>query len=43
MGYFLPGGEIGNNETHEECLKRECSEEIGYNIMFGEYIGKLKN
>jgi ADP-ribose pyrophosphatase len=42
-GYFLPGGGIENIETHEECLQRECSEEIGYNIAIGEYLGKLAN
>lgn len=42
-GYFLPGGGIEGNETHEECLKRECSEEMGYNVMIGDYIGQLTN
>ena len=42
-GYFLPGGGIEGNETHAECLKRECTEEIGYNIKLGEYIGKASN
>ena len=42
-GYFLPGGGIEDNETHEECLKRECEEDLGYNIKLGEYIGKSSN
>ena len=29
-GYFLIGGGIDNGESHEECIKRECLEEIGY-------------
>ena len=28
-GYFLPGGGISENESHAQCLKRECLEEIG--------------
>lgn len=31
-GYFLPGGGIENNETLEDCLIRECYEEIGFEI-----------
>ena len=42
-GYFLPGGGVEGDETHEECLKRECTEELGYNIKLGEYIGKASN
>lgn len=41
--YFLPGGGVENNETYEECLKRECSEELGYNIEIVEYVGKLSH
>ena len=28
-GFFLPGGGIENEESPDECLKRECLEEIG--------------
>ena len=42
-GQFLPGGGIEGDETHEECLKREYIEELGYNIKLGEYIGKASN
>ncbi|MGM9986174.1 MAG: NUDIX hydrolase [Bacillaceae bacterium] len=38
-GYFLPGGGIENNETHEACIKRECIEEIGYKIKVIDFIG----
>ncbi|MGE7947102.1 NUDIX hydrolase [Lysinibacillus sp. NPDC093688] len=37
--YFLPGGGIENNETHEECLKREALEEMGMDIEIGHFIG----
>lgn len=30
--YVLPGGGIENEESPEECLKRECLEEIGAEI-----------
>ncbi len=31
-GYFLPGGRVEDNESFEECLIRECVEEIGIKI-----------
>lgn len=37
--YFLPGGGLEENESQEECLRRECKEEIGYEINIGNYIG----
>ncbi|WP_127533321.1 NUDIX hydrolase [Paenibacillus kobensis] len=37
--YFLPGGGIENNETHEECLIREAQEEMGMQVKVGRYIG----
>ena len=37
-GYILPGGGVEGNETHEECLFRECLEEIGYEIRVDELI-----
>lgn len=41
--YFLPGGGVEEDETYEECLKRECSEELGYNIEVAQYVGKLSH
>jgi len=31
-GYFLPGGGVEGKEGIEECLKRECIEEIGIEV-----------
>lgn len=31
-GYFLLGGGLDSGESHEECIKRECLEEIGYTV-----------
>lgn len=39
-GYFLPGGGIEGNESHEMCLKREFLEETGYEITIGNYVGR---
>ena len=37
-GYFLPGGGLEENEAHEDCLKRELLEELGWQIAVGEHI-----
>lgn len=39
-GYFLIGGGIKKEETHRECLIRECLEETGYDIEIKEFICK---
>lgn len=41
-GCFLPGGGVEGDETHEECLKRECIEEIGYEVRIGDFIGSAE-
>lgn len=45
--YTLPGGGQNHNESIKTCLKRECLEEIGYDVKVDdlvflyEYIGDL--
>jgi len=39
--YFLPGGGVEKNETPEECVKRECMEELGFDVEVKEKIGLL--
>lgn len=39
-GYFLLGGGIENNETHEECIQRECLEEAGILVKVNDFICK---
>ncbi|OCA81613.1 DNA mismatch repair protein MutT [Bacillus sp. FJAT-27225] len=40
--YFLPGGGLEGQETHEECLKRENIEEIGLESEIGAFIGRAQ-
>lgn len=40
IGYFLPGGGIEGEETHEECIKRESIEELGCKVSVEEFVGK---
>lgn len=37
-GYFLLGGGLESGESHEECIKRECLEEIGYTVSVGNKV-----
>ena len=37
-GYFLLGGGLDDGESHEECIKRECIEEIGYTVSVGTKV-----
>ena len=37
-GYFLLGGGLDSGESHEECIKRECLEEIGYIVTVGKKV-----
>lgn len=38
-GYFLPGGGLEGNESHNQCLLREAKEEMGWEIEVKNYIG----
>jgi 8-oxo-dGTP diphosphatase len=38
--YFLPGGGIEGNESHQECIIRECIEELAIQVKVGEFIYK---
>jgi len=37
-GYFLLGGGLDDGESDEECIKRECLEEIGYTVSVGNKV-----
>lgn len=39
-GYFLLDGGLDGDETHDQCLQRECLEETGYRVRLCEFIGK---
>ncbi len=45
MGYQweFPGGKLEDNETLEECLKREILEELGITITVGALISSRKH
>lgn len=39
-GYFMLGGGLKENETHEACIKRECLEEVGMDVIIKDFICK---
>lgn len=39
-GYFLIGGGLDEDETHEKCIKRECLEEVGMSVVVEDFICK---
>jgi 8-oxo-dGTP pyrophosphatase MutT (NUDIX family) len=39
LGYFLPGGGLGEVETPEEALQREFREESGYELQSWQSMG----
>lgn len=42
-GWEFPGGKLEENETLEECLKREIREELGIDITVGTLISSRKH
>lgn len=38
--YFLPGGEIEAGENHVEAIEREMLEEVGFEVVLGDYFGE---
>ena len=41
--YAIPGGGKEENETIEECVKREINEEFNLDIEVKEYLGKVED
>lgn len=39
--YETPGGGVKQGETHEEALKREISEEVGYECEVIKFLGQV--
>lgn len=40
--YVFPGGGIEDNETKEDCISRECKEELGIDINIKKYVYEIK-
>ena len=41
--YFLPGGWLEGTESKEACLRRECLEELGWEIEINQFVCKASN
>lgn len=41
--YAIPGGGKEENETIEECIKREIKEEFSLNVEVLDYLGKVED
>ncbi|WMJ23841.1 NUDIX domain-containing protein [Paludicola sp. MB14-C6] len=39
-GYFLLGGGLEQQESHGQCIQRECLEEAGLSVAVGDFICK---
>lgn len=39
--YLLPGGKLDPGETFEECVRRECREEVGMTIQPEKWLGSV--
>ena len=40
--YVYPGGGLDQGETKEECVVRECKEELGINVVVKKHLYKLE-
>ena len=40
--YAFPGGKIEDGETKEDCIKRECKEELGITISVEKHVYEVK-
>lgn len=41
--WCLPGGRLEPGESFADCARRECSEELGYEVELGDIVAVLSN